>query len=568
MPSSSDAGSAAGFAALGLNDVLVAAVAALGYEEPTPVQRQTIPLILAGGDLLAEAATGTGKTAAFALPLIHRLGDDVEPGAAKKRGRPRTRGVVLVPTRELAMQVAEAMHKYARGSGLTVVPVYGGAPMMQQIRALDRGADIVVGTPGRVLDHLRRQSLALDAVAVLVLDEADEMLDMGFAEDLDAILEATPKTRQTALFSATMPPRLRSIAQRHLEKPQRIHVAREKVTAGRIPRVRQVVYFVPRAHKTAALQRVLDMESPASALVFCRTRLEVDTLVETLNAHGYRAEAIHGGMQQRQREAVMARFRSAKADLLIATDVAARGLDIRQLSHVFNYDVPSAPDAYIHRIGRTGRAGRDGVAITLADSRESRLIRSIEAATRQKIEVATVPTVADLRAKRVELTLAAVRERIEAGDLEDVRVVVQSLASEFELADVAAAAVKLVHAQMSDGAKDAAEVPAPVVREDSTGAGAQGRRPSPARRDDAAPAGDAARIFIGAGRQAGIRPADLIGAIANEAGLSSRDLGIVQIADRFSIVEVPAASADEVIAAMRRTSLRGQRVSVRRDRDS
>jgi len=567
MPSSSDAGSAAGFAALGLNDVLVAAVAALGYEEPTPVQRQTIPLILAGGDLLAEAATGTGKTAAFALPLIHRLGDDVEPGAAKKRGRARTRGVVLVPTRELAMQVAEAMHKYARGSGLTVVPVYGGAPMMQQIRALDRGADIVVGTPGRVLDHLRRQSLALDAVAVLVLDEADEMLDMGFAEDLDAILEATPKTRQTALFSATMPPRLRSIAQRHLEKPQRVQVAREKVTAGKIPRVRQVVYFVPRAHKTAALQRVLDMESPASALVFCRTRLEVDTLVETLNAHGYRAEAIHGGMQQRQREAVMARFRSAKADLLIATDVAARGLDIRQLSHVFNYDVPSAPDAYIHRIGRTGRAGRDGVAITLADSRESRLIRSIEAATRQKIEVATVPTVADLHAKRVELTLAAVRERIEAGDLEDVRVVVQSLASEFELADVAAAAVKLVHAQMSDGDKDATEVPAPVVRDDSTGAGAQGRRPSPARRDDAAPAGDAARIFIGAGRQAGIRPADLIGAIANEAGLSSRDLGIVQIAARFSIVEVPAASADEVIAAMRRTSLRGQRVSVRRDRD-
>ena len=568
MPSSSDAGSAAGFAALGLNDVLVAAVAGLGYEEPTPVQRQTIPLMLAGGDLLAEAATGTGKTAAFALPLIQRLGDDVEPGAAKKRGRPRTRGVVLVPTRELAMQVAEAMHKYARGSGLTVVPVYGGAPMMQQIRALDRGADIVVGTPGRVLDHLRRQSLALDAVAVLVLDEADEMLDMGFAEDLDAILEATPKTRQTALFSATMPPRLRSIAQRHLEKPQRIHVAREKVAAGRIPRVRQVVYFVPRAHKAAALQRVLDMESPASALVFCRTRLEVDTLVETLNAHGYRAEAIHGGMQQRQREAVMARFRSAKADLLIATDVAARGLDIRQLSHVFNYDVPSAPDAYIHRIGRTGRAGRDGVAITLADSRESRLIRCIEAATRQKIEVATVPTVADLRAKRVELTLAAVRERIEAGDLEDVRVVVQSLASEFELADVAAAAVKLVHAQMSDGDKDQAEVPAPVVRDDSTGAGAPGRRPSTARRDDAAPAGDAARIFIGAGRLAGIRPADLIGAIANEAGLSSRDLGIVQIADRFSIVEVPAASADGVIDAMQRTSLRGRRVSVRRDRDS
>src|SRR5215218_8114981 len=346
---------------------------------------------------------------------------------------------------------AEATHKYARGSGLTVVPVYGGAPMLQQIRALERGADIVVGTPGRVLDHIKRQSLTLDAVTMLVLDEADEMLDMGFAEDLDAILDATPKERQTALFSATMPPRLRSIAERHLVNPQRILVAREKVAAGKIPRVRQVVYLVPRAHKPAALQRVLDMESPTSALVFCRTRLEVDTLVETLNAHGYRAEAIHGGMPQRQREAVMGRFRSAKADLLIATDVAARGLDIRQLSHVFNYDVPSAPEAYIHRIGRTGRAGRGGVAITLADPRERRLVRSIEAATKQKIEIATVPTVADLRAKRLEVTLAAVRERIEAGDLEDVRVVVQSLASEFELADVAAAAVKLVHAKMGDG---------------------------------------------------------------------------------------------------------------------
>src|SRR5262245_34502179 len=567
MPSSSgDSAPAGGFAALGLSDVLVAAVAALGYEEPTPVQRQTIPLMLAGGDLLAQAATGTGKTAAFALPMIQRLGDDVEPRAARKRGRPATRGVVLVPTRELAMQVAEAVHKYARGSGLTVVPVYGGAPMMQQMRALERGADIVVGTPGRVLDHLRRQSLALDAVGMLVLDEADEMLDMGFAEDLDAILEATPKTRQTALFSATMPPRLRAIAERHLDKPQRILVAREKVVAGRIPRVRQVVYLVPRARKTAALQRVLEMESPASALVFCRTRLEVDTLVETLNAHGYRAEAIHGGMQQRQREAVMARFRSAKADLLIATDVAARGLDIRQLSHVFNYDVPSDPDAYIHRIGRTGRAGRDGVAITLADPRESRLVKSIEAATKQKIDVATVPTVADLRAKRIELTLAAVRERIEAGDLDDVRVVVQSLASEFELADVAAAAVKLVHAQMTDGAAaEERDVPVPPLHDDA-GPRAMGRRPAAQRRAGAG-VGETARIFIGAGRQAGIRPADLIGAIANEAKLSSRDLGIVQIADRFAIVEVPADAADAVIDAMRRTSLRGQRVTVRRDRD-
>jgi ATP-dependent RNA helicase DeaD len=586
-----------GFASLGLADSLVKAVASLGYEEPTPVQRETIPLILGGGDLLAQAATGTGKTAAFALPMIHRLATEEDAGAGKKGARRRTRGLVLVPTRELAMQVAEATHKYARGSGLSVVPVYGGAPMMQQIRALDRGADIVVGTPGRILDHIRRNSLTLDAVRLLVLDEADEMLDMGFAEDIDTILEATPEDRQTTLFSATMPPRLRSIAERHLDSPQRIMIAREKTAAGKIPRVRQVAYVVPRAHKTAALQRVLDMESPTSALVFCRTRLEVDTLVETLNAHGYRAEAIHGGMQQRQREAVMARFRSAKADLLIATDVAARGLDIQQLSHVFNYDVPSAPEAYIHRIGRTGRAGREGVAITLAEPRETRLIRSIEAATKQKIEMATVPTVADLRAKRVELTLTAVRDQIVAGDLDDLRVVVQSLASEFDLTDVAAAAIKLVHAQMGDGT-DGSERDVPTVqpRDDRAPRGPREDRPSRGPRDDRASGGpgrDArprreegsderpgrgrpadrpkaegtTRIFIGAGREAGIRPADLVGAITNEAGISSRDLGIVQIADRFSVVEVPSDAAEDVIESMRKASLRGQRVSVRRDRD-
>src|SRR3954453_1772399 len=342
MPSSSrDAASESGFAALGLTDVLVAAVATLGYEEPTPVQRQTIPLMLAGGDLLAQAATGTGKTAAFALPLIQRLGETADGGGARKRARPRTRGVVLVPTREVAMQVAEAVHKYARGSGLTVVPVYGGAPMMQQIRALDRGADIVVGTPGRVLDHLRRQSLALDGVAILVLDEADEMLDMGFAEDLDAILDATPKTRQTALFSATMPSRILAIAGRHLREPSRVTIQREKATAGKLPRVRQVAYIVARAHKPAALERVLEMENPASALVFCRTRIEVDTLVEMLNAHGHSAEALHGGMEQRLRDRVMSRFRDGTSDLLVATDVAARGLDIQRLSHVINYDVPA-----------------------------------------------------------------------------------------------------------------------------------------------------------------------------------------------------------------------------------
>jgi ATP-dependent RNA helicase DeaD len=550
----------------------VSAVTSLGYEETTPVQREAIPPLLAGRDLLGQAATGTGKTAAFALPMIHRILTEERPpeqiGTRKGYTRRMTRGLVLVPTRELAMQVAEATHKYARGTGLCVVPLYGGASMPQQIRALDRGADIVVATPGRALDHLGRGSLRLNAVDVLVLDEADEMLDMGFAEDIDAILAETPESRQTALFSATMPPRLRAIAERHLRDPQRIAIAREKTAAGKLPRVRQVAYIVHRAHKAAALQRVLDMESPTSALVFCRTRLEVDSLVETLNAHGYRAEAIHGGMQQRQREAVMGRFRAATSDLLIATDVAARGLDISQLSHVFNYDVPSAPDAYVHRIGRTGRAGREGTAITLAEPREHRLLRSIEGVTKQKIDIATLPTVADLRARRLELTRAALRERVVAGDLDDVRVVVESLAEEFDILDIAAAAVKLAHiAAVGEG--DEQELPPPPrpqerqPRERFTGDGER-RGLRPRRAMGGAPV---ARLFFGAGRRAGVRPADLVGAIANEAGVTSRELGAIEIADAFSLVEVPEDKADKIVAAMKRSSLRGNKVQVRRDRE-
>jgi ATP-dependent RNA helicase DeaD len=551
MPTRSPA--ATGFNSLGLADSLVAAVTSLGYEEPTPVQRETIPAMLAGHDLLAQAATGTGKTAAFALPLLHRLLED----PAHRR---RTRALVLVPTRELAMQVAEAIHKYGRGTSLSVVPIYGGASMQQQIRALDRGADIVIATPGRALDHLRRQTLSLDAVRILVLDEADEMLDMGFAEDLDALLDATPETRQTTLFSATMPARILSIAQKHLRKPQRITIAREKTAAGKLPRVRQVAYIVRRAQKAEALGRVLDMENPTSAIVFCRTRLEVDSLVETLNAHGYRADALHGGMAQRQRDVVMNRFRAAKTDLLIATDVAARGLDIEHLSHVVNYDLPAAAESYVHRIGRTGRAGREGTAITLAEPREHRLLRSIEQITKQKIEVATVPTVADLRARRLELTRATLREQLLAGDFDDVRVVVDSLAQEFDLIDVAAAAIKMAHAT-TDGDRDEGETDfaAPVPRGRDT--------PKPGR-GAAARDGHVVRLFVGAGRHAGIRPADLVGAISGEAGVPSRALGSIEIADTFSLVEVPDELADEIVTAMRKAKLRGQKVTIRRDRDA
>ena len=420
MPSSRSPSSKGGFPALGLSDTLLSAVTALGYEEPTPVQRATIPILLDGRDLLAQAATGTGKTAAFALPMIQRVTErDPRPADKKQRAAAPTGGLVLVPTRELAMQVSEAIHKYADGTGVIVVPLYGGAGMDQQIRALARGAHIVVATPGRALDHIRRKTLRLDGIHVLVLDEADEMLDMGFAEDIEQILDATPATRQTALFSATLPARILKIAERHLRTPERVNIAADKSAAGALPRVRQIAYVVRRDQKPAALDRILDMEHPRTAIVFCRTRLAVDTLVETLNAHGYRAEALHGGMQQRQRDAVMNRVRAGKTDLLMATDVAARGLDIEHVSHVVNYDLPADPESYVHRIGRTGRAGRIGTAITLADPREHRLLRTIERFTKQKIDVHPVPTVKDLRARRLELLTATLRERLAAGDFDD-----------------------------------------------------------------------------------------------------------------------------------------------------
>ena len=538
-----------GFAALGLAPQLVAALDALGYEEPTPIQREAIPVLLSGRDVLAQAATGTGKTAAFALPMLHRLMTNRPPKAR------RPRALVVVPTRELAMQVAEAIHKYGRGTGLTVVPVYGGASMQMQTRALDRGAAIVVATPGRAVDHVRRGSLDLSAIQLLVLDEADEMLDMGFEEDLKLLLDQTPTERETALFSATLPPRIQSIAHKHLKNAARIMITREKPAAGQRPRVRQVAYVVTRANKPAALHRILDSENPESALVFCRTRLEVDTLVEALNAHGYRAEALHGGMQQRQRDAVMKRFRAGTADLLIATDVAARGLDIAQLSHVLNYDVPSAPEAYVHRIGRTGRAGRAGNAITLVEPREHRLLRTIENLTKQKIEVCPLPTVADLRAKRLELTRASLRERIIEGNLDDVRVVVQSLAEEFDVVDVAAAAVKLAHAALAGPEEARVDTETPAEPDEP-----QSKRAPSRAQSGVVP------LFVGAGRQAGIRPADLVGAIANETGITSAELGAIEIRDRFSLVEVPEGAADQIIKAMRKATLRGQKVQFRRSR--
>jgi len=558
------------FAALGLEAALLATLDQLGYEEPTPIQREAIPPLLAGRDLLGQAATGTGKTAAFTLPLLQRV-------AHGARRCPSV--LVLVPTRELAIQVAQSVARYGKELKISVLPVYGGQAIGPQLFALKRGVDVVVATPGRALDHIQRKTLQLKTVQTVVLDEADEMLDMGFADDLDAILEQTPKDRQTALFSATMPPRIASIAKRHLKEPVEIRIAKEPLKAGAAPRVHQTAYIVARPHKEAALARILDMEAPKSALVFCRTRIEVDELTAMLTDRGHKAEAIHGGMNQSQRDRVMNSFRSGQTELLVATDVAARGLDIPSVSHVVNYDLPTSPESYVHRIGRTGRAGREGAAITVIDPREQRLLWNIEQLTKAKIVVTPVPSVADLRTKRLARTKSAVEEVLTSGDLDLFRALVASIAADGDPMELAAAALKLVF-RLQGGERKEQDIPAissrqperpsmgrrPIVSSQPQASGmmqreGQGRSLSgPGRGRRTA---GMAKVYIGAGREAGIRPGDLVGAIANEAGLNSNVIGAVEVMDRFSLVEVPEVLAREIIEALSRTRVKGQKVGVR-----
>ena len=537
------------FAKLGVSPVLIEALTALGYEAPTPVQEEAIPPLLKGRDVLAQAATGTGKTAAFALPLLQRLSD-----AKPAPSRPSL--LVLVPTRELAVQVAEAFHRYGRAIGALTVPIYGGQEFSQQIRILRRGVHVVVATPGRALDHLRRSTIDLSGLSALVLDEADEMLDMGFADEIEAILEATPKNRQTALFSATMAARIAKIAERHLQDPVKVLVARAKTVAGTLPKVRQTAYIVSRQHKVQALGLVLDLEAPTLALVFCRTRHEVDSLAESLGGRGYRVQALHGGMTQDQRERVMKRTRAGTVDLLVATDVAARGLDIEQITHVMNFNVPESPAAYIHRIGRTGRAGREGVAITFVEPREHRMLKNIEQLTRQKLEMAKLPTAYDVRAKQLELTRVDIREAILAGDLDGYRVVVESLANEHDVMDIATAAVKLAHLAQVGGAAEI-EVPAlaPTARTTRSVKTGAPKKKAPGM----------VRIYIGAGRKQNMRPADLVGAIANEAQIDADQIGTIEITDNFSLVELPEHMVDPVIAALRAARIKGKKQTVRRD---
>jgi len=528
------------FADLGLSSALLRAVQDAGFSAPMPVQARVIPIVLSGRDVIVQAQTGTGKTAAFALPILQQCD-------------PLVRGVqalVLAPTRELALQVTAVFQQLGRYTRAQVVSVYGGQPIERQIRALRDGADIVVGTPGRIIDHLQRGTLRLEEVRMVVLDEADEMLNMGFIEDVEWILDQTPATRQTGLFSATIPERIAQLAHRYLHDPVRVTIAPEHVT---VPNIRQIIYEVPESAKLAALQRVLAFEQPTSAIIFCRTKSGADTLAQALQARGEDAEAIHGDLTQAQRDRVMARFRSGKAVLLVATDLAARGLDIPQVTHVINYDLPQDPESYVHRIGRTGRAGAPGTAITLVTPRERRMIREIERTIGQSLERRPVPN----RAQVIERQWAKLRGALEAvlasGPEASAYSFITTLQAKANPETLAAAAVQLLMTERERGfggdAIDDAQFIVPAVRS------AVSRRAPRTASEGSMPM---VRLVLAVGRRDSVGPGDIVGAIANEARIPGRTIGRILIDEQQSIVEVPADAAEQVLRALERARLRGK----------
>ncbi|MFN8533418.1 MAG: DEAD/DEAH box helicase [Dehalococcoidia bacterium] len=514
----------ASFADLGLSADVLKALEDLGFEEPTPIQSQTIGPLLSGHDVIGQAQTGTGKTAAFAIPIV----EQIEP---KRRA---VQALVLTPTRELAVQVAEHTHRIGRHRGVDVLPIYGGQSYARQIGGLRHGAQVVVGTPGRVMDHLRRETLDLADLRIVVLDEADEMLNMGFIEDVEWILDQAPQQRQIALFSATMPPRIANLAERYLTEPERISVSQERLT---LPQTDQWFVEVPARAKLDALTRILDVEAPASAIIFCRTKREVDDLGESLAGRGYAVDTLHGDLNQIMRERVLRRFRDGQVEILVATDVAARGLDIAGVSHVINYDIPEDSEAYVHRIGRTGRAGRYGVAITFVTPREIRLLRFIERGIGKKIAPMRLPTVADVAARRIDALRETLRRTLLEDQYEPYLLLVESLSEEFAVVEIAAAAAKLAIE---------ASRPLPVdLPLEGDGAGAEPGM---------------TRLFLDVGRNGGVRPGDLVGAIANEADIPGRAIGAIDIYDTFSFVEVPNDRAEWVIEALSQATIKGLRV--------
>jgi ATP-dependent RNA helicase DeaD len=525
------------FADLGFGRAITEAVDKLGYEVPTPIQRETIPLLLEGRDLIGQAQTGTGKTAAFVLPILERL--DV--------ARQEVQALVLTPTRELAIQVAEAVHSYARGiPGTREMPVYGGDSIQKQIKRLKGGIHVVVGTPGRIMDHLRRGTLKLGGLRFVVLDEADEMLRMGFLDDVEWILQQAPADRQTALFSATMPREIRRIAENYLRDPVQVKIEPTEMT---VPSIEQHYLHVNQRKKLDALTQLLELETtPGEAvLIFARTKLGCAELVDKLQARGYAAEAMHGDMNQAQRESTIARMRSGQVEIVAATDVASRGLDVERISLVINYDMPNDVDSYVHRIGRTGRAGREGKAILFVTPRETRMLRDIERYTKQKLTAVRVPTAADVAARRTSIFKERLLGALEQDGLDLYLALVEELVDESgrDIAEIAAAAARLAQGSAPLDVEPAGEEKRP--------------EPKPELRAD----GETVRLVLDVGRVNDVRPGDIVGAIANETGISGRAIGGIDIHDRVTMVEIPADHAGRVLDRLGGVYIRSRAVNPR-----
>lgn len=541
------------FRELGLPEPLLTALADVGYELPSPIQAATIPALLAGSDLVGQAQTGTGKTAAFALPLLARL--DLALRAPQV--------LVLAPTRELAIQVAEAFQRYAAHlPGFHVLPIYGGQGYGPQLHALKRGTHVIVGTPGRVMDHMKRGTLALGELRALVLDEADEMLRMGFIEDVEWILGETPAARQVALFSATMPAPIRRIAQKYLRSPAEVTIGAKTTTAANI---RQRYWMVSGLHKLDALTRILEVEPFEGMLVFARTKQATVELAERLEARGFAAAALNGDVPQMQRERIVAQLKSGELDIVVATDVAARGLDVERIGHVVNFDVPTDPESYVHRIGRTGRAGRSGEAILFIAPRERNLLRAIERATRQTIEPMSLPTVEDVNVKRVARFRERIGAALEAGSGVPYRTLIETFARELQVPEVEIAAAL---AAMVQGKTPLLLQPAPREH------GPRPERPHPAREHSAregtgrkpvrAPDVEMETFRVEVGRAHGVRPANIVGAIASEAGLAGKHIGRVDIRGEHSFVDLPDGMPKEILKALQKVIVMGQPLRISR----
>jgi ATP-dependent RNA helicase DeaD len=560
------------FADLGLSAPVMAAVSEVGYETPSPIQAATIPALLQGRDVLGQAQTGTGKTAAFALPILSKIDTT----------KTKPQALVLAPTRELAIQVAEAFQRYAaKIPGFHVLPIYGGQAYGPQLSALRRGVHVVVGTPGRVIDHLDKGSLDLSELTWLVLDEADEMLRMGFIDDVEAVLKKTPENRKVALFSATMPAQIKRIAQTYLRDPVEVAIAARTTTATNI---RQRYWFVSGLHKLDALTRILEAEPFEAMIVFARTKAGTEELAEKLQARGLAAAAINGDIEQKQRERTIQKLKDGELDILVATDVAARGLDVERISHVLNYDIPYDTESYVHRIGRTGRAGRSGEAILFVTPREKGMLRAIERATRQPIQEMQLPSVEAVNDKRVAKFLGRITDTLEAAGEGDELALYRDLVQRYQrerdvpAADIAAALAKLLQGRTPlllapekprepRPPREFAERPArpgPAERAPRLERAAGGERPRKDIGPRGAPEPGMETFRIEVGHRHGVKPGNIVGAIANEADLESRYIGRIDIHDDHSILDLPEGMPRELLMHLKKVRVAGQALQIQR----